>query len=178
MKTFIKKIDKEGNIEIQFLKNINAGNDFDSLLAPPDDVCIKYEEINIFDLLEENKKLKDQIKIYEDPEDLTLMFMYCDIEAKDKIKELKNQLKKCKEDNNELRKDKLECYMKNTTILTSLNKFIEHLEKRLKEIKYAKKAAGSYESNYDYLGGKKNMTEEILTEFENMVEEIQKTERN
>ena len=68
--------------------------------------------------------------------------------------------------------------MKNTTILTSLNKFVEYLEKRLKEIKYAKKAAGSYESNYDYLGGKKNMTEEILTEFENMVEEIQKNERN
>ena len=42
---------------------------------------------------EENKKLKEQIKIYEDPEDLTLIFMYCDIEAKDKIKELKKQQK-------------------------------------------------------------------------------------
>lgn len=126
---------------------------------------------------DENKRLKEQIEVYEDPEDLTLMFMYCDIEAKDKIKTLKEQLKKCKKDINELRKDKLECYMKNTTILTSLNKFIEYLEQRLKEIKYAKKAAGSYESNYDYLGGKKNMTEEILTEFKNMVEEFQKTER-
>lgn len=117
------------------------------------------------------------LNVQEDPEDLTLMFMYCDIEAKDKIKTLKEQLKKCKKDINELRKDKLECYMKNTTILTSLNKFVEYLEQRLKEIKYAKKAAGGYESNYDYLGGKKNMTEEILTEFKNMVEEFQKTER-
>lgn len=57
-----------------------------------------------------------------------------------------------------------------------LNK-VNDENKRLKEIKYAKKAAGGYESNYDYLGGKKNMTEEILTEFKNMVEEFQKTER-
>lgn len=212
MKIFIKKIDDDGNIEISAFKNINAGNDFDSLLYPPEDVCIKSEEINIFDLLEENKqlkkendillnvqedaekslhkirklkkelnkvneenkKLKEQIKVYEDPEDLTLIFMYCDIEAKDKIKTLKEQLKKCKKDNNELRKDKLECYMKYTTILTSLNKFIEHLEKRYKDIT---SVIGSYGSNTDMLYGKKNMTEEILTEFKNMVEEFQKTER-
>lgn len=41
---------------------------------------------------QENKRLKDQIKVFEDPEDLTLMFMYCDIEAKDKIKELTKNL--------------------------------------------------------------------------------------
>lgn len=212
MKIFIKKIDDDGNIEISAFKNINAGNDFDSLLYPPEDVCIKGEEINIFDLLEENKKLKkendillsvqedcekslhkirelkkelnkvneenkklkEQIKIYEDPEDLTLIFMYCDIEAKDKIKELKNQLKKCKEDNNELRKDKLECYIEYTTMQTSLNKFVEYLEKRYKDIT---SVIGSYGSNTDMLYGKKNMTEEILTEFKNMVEEFQKTER-
>lgn len=45
---------------------------------------------------EENKKLKEQIEVYEDPEDLTLIFMYCDIEAKDKIKELKKQLEEYK----------------------------------------------------------------------------------
>ena len=40
----------------------------------------------------ENQKLKAKIKTYEDPEDLTLMFMYCDEKAKDKINELKKQL--------------------------------------------------------------------------------------
>lgn len=38
---------------------------------------------------EENRRLKDKINTYENPEDLTLMFMYCDEKAKDKIKQLK-----------------------------------------------------------------------------------------
>ena len=40
-------------------------------------------------LQQENKQLKDKINTYENPEDLTLMFMYCDEKAKDKIKQLK-----------------------------------------------------------------------------------------
>lgn len=43
------------------------------------------------DIQKENKQLKDKIKIYEDPEDLTLMFMYCEEKAKDKTKKLKRQ---------------------------------------------------------------------------------------
>lgn len=42
---------------------------------------------------QENQQLKAKIKTYEDPEDLTLMFMYCNEKAKDKIKELEEQLK-------------------------------------------------------------------------------------
>ena len=37
----------------------------------------------------ENQQLKEKINTYENPEDLTLMFMYCDEKAKDKIKQLK-----------------------------------------------------------------------------------------
>lgn len=40
----------------------------------------------------ENQELKEQPKKYEDPNDLTLMFMYCDEKAKDKIRELEKQL--------------------------------------------------------------------------------------
>lgn len=43
---------------------------------------------------EENRRLKDKINTYEDPEDLTLMFMYCDEKAKDKIKQLKEEINK------------------------------------------------------------------------------------
>lgn len=43
-------------------------------------------------LQQENAELKTKIKKYEDPEDLTLMFMYCDEKARDKIKELKAKL--------------------------------------------------------------------------------------
>ena len=52
------------------------------------------EEIKIEELEKENQELKDRIKTYEEPEDLTLMFMYCDEKAKDKIKELKDRIDK------------------------------------------------------------------------------------
>lgn len=42
----------------------------------------------------QNVELQQRIKKYEDPEDLTLMFMYCNEKAKDKIKELKERINK------------------------------------------------------------------------------------
>lgn len=48
-------------------------------------------------VLLEKASLEDKIKTYEDPEDMTLMFMWCEYKAKDKIKELEhnwNELKK------------------------------------------------------------------------------------
>lgn len=45
-------------------------------------------------LIKENQELKGRIKTYEEPEDLTLMFMYCDEKAKDKIKELQDRIDK------------------------------------------------------------------------------------
>lgn len=52
---------------------------------------------NMKDLKEENKQLKEKIDMYENPEDLTLMFMYCDEKAKDKIKHLTSVLKETRE---------------------------------------------------------------------------------
>ena len=46
---------------------------------------------------EENRRLKEKINTYEDPEDLTLMFMYCDEKAKDKIKQLKEVIEEVRE---------------------------------------------------------------------------------
>jgi hypothetical protein len=45
--------------------------------------CINYIEI-----------LQQKIDTYENPKDLTLMYMYCDEKAKDKIKELQNRIDK------------------------------------------------------------------------------------
>lgn len=47
---------------------------------------------------QENQQLKAKIKTYEDPEDLTLMFMYCNEKAKDKIQELEEQNFNLRED--------------------------------------------------------------------------------
>lgn len=52
---------------------------------------------NTMGLIEENQELKAKIRTYEDPDDLTLMFMYCDEKAKDKIKTLKKQIEELKD---------------------------------------------------------------------------------
>ena len=49
-------------------------------------------------LQQENQQLKAKIKTYEDPEDLTLMFMYCNEKVKDKIQELEKQNINLRED--------------------------------------------------------------------------------
>lgn len=48
----------------------------------------------IMTIADERDELKEKIDTYENPKDLTLMFMYCDEKAKDKIKELENRIEK------------------------------------------------------------------------------------
>ena len=50
------------------------------------------------ELQQENKQLKEQLDKYENPEDMTLMYMWCTEKVKDENKQLKdnwNELKKC-----------------------------------------------------------------------------------
>lgn len=61
---------------------------------------------------QENKQLKDKINTYENPEDLTLMFMYCDEKAKDKIKGLKEVIDEAREYvNNHIHQETFTGYM-------------------------------------------------------------------
>ena len=70
----------------------------DELLGRTNDgvIAVKFYAMQkqIDDLQKEIEELQQRIKTYEDPEDLTLMFMYCNEKAKDKIKELQNRIKK------------------------------------------------------------------------------------
>ena len=50
------------------------------------DTALNKQAKRIKELFKENKQLKEKINTYENPEDLTLMFMYCDEKAKDKLK--------------------------------------------------------------------------------------------
>lgn len=90
-------------------------------------------------LIKEKNELKKKIATYEDPEDLTLMYMYCDIKAKDKIEELKNQLKEKEEYINKLQttKDKLDkCNVENTKHQTKFkNYLLFESEKNMKLIR-------------------------------------------
>ncbi len=47
--------------------------------------------------IKENQQLKEKLKKYEDPEDMTLMFIWCEEQAKDKIKELQQENQQLKE---------------------------------------------------------------------------------
>ena len=60
------------------------------------------QRITIKNLLKKNQQLKEQLNKYTDPKDLTLMFMYCDEKAKDKIK--------CLEQENQQLKEQIEKY--------------------------------------------------------------------
>lgn len=66
-------------------------------------------------LTKENQQLKEQLNKYTDPKDLTLMFMYCDEKAKDKIK--------CLEQENQQLKEKLE---QKEDIIDKVIKWIEN----------------------------------------------------
>ena len=80
-------------------------------------------------LQQENKQLKDKINTYENPEDLTLMFMYCDEKAKDKIKQLKEVIEEVRElrdqfiDENEL------SVWGNDSLINFVNKLLQILDK-------------------------------------------------
>ena len=86
-------------------------------------------------LQQENKELKERIKNYEDPEDLTLMFMYCDEKAKDKIKELKEKIDKAIELNKQVIKDTKEFYRPTKDIIYSGDTLIDIAEQNLKILK-------------------------------------------
>ena len=98
-------------------------------------------------LQQENQELKAKIKTYEDPEDLTLMFMYCDEKVKDKIKELKKQLHEASIKMQEMIEQDIEC-PSNCSKLKELKKQLEELEEEnfnLRENIYIEKMSFSSE---------------------------------
>lgn len=113
---------------------------------------LAYEVITRFNEYEkEIQELKEKIETYENPEDLTLMFMYCDEKAKDKIRELEKQQKQ----------------------------FIEYLENEIYNI--VPKGCGinffpedGYDSEEDFISAMKeqsrlNTLKEILSKFKEII---------
>lgn len=78
-------------------------------------------------LQQENEQLKEKIDKYENPEDMTLMMMWCTEKVKDENKQLKKQLEESKN-----LKNKLLVY--NASIKGNWNKLKEYIkETKLKE---------------------------------------------
>lgn len=86
----------------------------------------------------ENQQLKEKINTYENPEDLTLMFMYCDEKAKDKIKQLKEVIEelenKLNEDIQDLNNMK-DGIIRPSELIKSLELYLQILDKGTKENK-------------------------------------------
>lgn len=76
-------------------------------------------------LQQENQQLKEKIKTYEEPEDLTLIFMYCDEKAKDKIKQLQSVIKEIREC---IEKYKQE-WVENDEVQNDMNYLLQILDK-------------------------------------------------
>ena len=87
----------------------------------------------IMRLQREIKELKDRIKTYEEPEDLTLMFMYCDEKVRDKMKELKKQLTTCQILYRDCKVENLKNISKIEEMENQQKEFIEFLEKMWEE---------------------------------------------
>lgn len=82
-----------------------------------------FKEINI--LLDYINQLETKINTYENPEDMTLMFMWCNEKSKDKIKELQQRIDKAIEEI----KDLLEHWKGNDLVERDLNTLLEILER-------------------------------------------------
>lgn len=73
------------------------------------DKCENIEQLYdgfYYPLLVEYKELKEKLDKYENPDDMTLMYMWCDEKLKDENKELKKQLEEYKDNYNCLLKQK------------------------------------------------------------------------
>lgn len=64
--------------------------------------CKGYRCLDLDDLLRENQELKEKLDKYENPEDMTLLAMWCTEKVKDENKKLKKQLEESKNLKNKL----------------------------------------------------------------------------
>lgn len=109
----------------------------------------------LYSIEKENQELKKQLEKYEDPEDLTLIFMYCNEKAKDKIKELERV-----------------CHLDAKETLATIN--YEHESQQKEFIKYLEDewARHEYISAHEVFDENKRLTEQKIRS--NIFEILQK----
>lgn len=83
---YLEGIDKTRNTKILTTNEANILLD-----------CITNLQQKVEQLEKENEHLRTQVNAYENPNDLTLFYMWLDEKAKDKIKQLENIKKEIKE---------------------------------------------------------------------------------
>lgn len=115
--------------------------------------------LDVDEIYKENQELKEKIETYEDPKDLTLMFMYCDEKAKDKIRELKKQLEDKEERLERLRISAIGHAKRELDLENQQKEFIKWLE--------------DYLNLFDYMNIEEqacyDMLEEILQKYKEII---------
>ena len=140
--------DNEKFIEIQAIlvsSNINTRD------------CAKINDL-IIELSKENQELKEKLDKYENPEDMTLMMMWCTEKVKDENEKLMKQLE---ETDRKLFLTKNELDMREKSIDNKLNQqkeFIKYLEDESKEI-------------YRDCGLRQNIYKEVLKKYKEIIGE-------
>lgn len=95
---------------------------------------------------QENQQLKDKINQYENPDDLTLFYMWLDEKTKDKIKELEEENKRLKEEYMLLSNASDEYEDK---LQDRINKAIEYIER--KEYQYGDEEQDLYDYDIGFV---------------------------
>lgn len=115
----------------------------------------------------ENQELKEKLDKYENPEDITLMMMWCTEKVKDENEKLKKQLENKYEKVGTLTSELL--YEENTKLINQQKEFTKYLEDEIKKekkdlehlcdlYKIPQKNNSTYKFVYSYI----NKIEEIL----------------
>ena len=106
--------------------------------------------VELEDLREENQKLKEQLDKYENPEDMTLMMMWCTEKVKDKNKKLKKQLE---------------------DLLTQQKEIIKYLEDEIKDVERPiELLSDTRDSRIPILKYKKHILEVIFAKYKEITQ--------
>ncbi len=128
-------------------------------------------------LEKENQELKKQLDKYENPEDMTLMMMWCTEKVKDENEKLKKQLHEASLTIQEMTEQDIEC-PSNCEKLRQLKKQVEEntetLLGRILELRGQQKEFIKYLEEEIKIYSKTTYAEEILKELEEILKEYKK----
>lgn len=166
-----------------------SGCDKKSIMSDKTEFKIPYQDltdININNLIverntliQENKKLKEKLDKYENPEDMTLMMMWCTEKVKYENQALKKQVEENKDNYNCLlkQKEQFEYIMsKQVDYQGQQKEFINYLEDEIKlyenDIQNFSKDYNVYFSLINDLRASKAKIEDILQKYKSIIGEI------
>ena len=99
-------------------------NENDEMKYQPEDILTIND---VWLLLDYITNLQEKVNQYENPEDMTLFYMWLDVKAKDKMKEMQTTVNNCKQEINKLTAESTEWESKYYDLQEKYNKALEIL---------------------------------------------------